>query len=338
MRRRRSPVLPALVLLAAASPAAASQTVSVYFTRGDQLQRVERTIPDGKGPRVAAVRHLLAGPTKAERADGIGTDVPDGTLLTGVTVQDGVAVVRLSPEFRSQAGRGAKAARVAQLVGTLTRLGGVRSVRVVLGDAAAPSPLTGITLRDLPARDEVPPIPVTVGQVQMRLAELRYLPAKGAISGRLDYRTAQALTAFQAWEGLTRDGLAGVDTRKRLTIARTPAARRLTAARHIEVYRDRGVALLVEGKAVRRAVHVSTGAGGRTPAGNWNIYRKERNSWSRPFSVWLPYASYFRGGYAFHQYPFVPAYPASHGCIRVPAPEAPTVYEFAARNTPVTVV
>jgi lipoprotein-anchoring transpeptidase ErfK/SrfK len=53
--------------------------------------------------------------------------------------------------------------------------------------------------------------------------------------------------------------------------------------------------------------------------------------------VWLPYASYFNGGIAFHGYDEVPAWPVSHGCVRLSAPEAPFVYEFAAIGTPVLV-
>jgi lipoprotein-anchoring transpeptidase ErfK/SrfK len=34
------------------------------------------------------------------------------------------------------------------------------------------------------------------------------------------------------------------------------------------------------------------------------------------------YSSYFIGGYAIHGYVSVPAYPASHGCLRVPLPDA----------------
>ena len=33
-------------------------------------------------------------------------------------------------------------------------------------------------------------------------------------------------------------------------------------------------------------------------------------------------SNYFIGGYAIHGYPTVPNYPASHGCIRVPIPNA----------------
>ena len=88
-----------------------------------------------------------------------------------------------------------------------------------------------------------------------------------------------------------------------------------------------------------RIVHISTGASGtRTPAGSFRVYRKERMSWSIPFETWMPWASYFTGGIAFHQYPSVPVYPASHGCVRVNRYDAALVYEFAAYGTPVEVL
>ena len=105
----------------------------------------------------------------------------------------------------------------------------------------------------------------------------------------------------------------------------------------VEVYRDLGVLLLVENGQVVRAVHTSTGFGGRTPAGRFHVYRKEQLSWSVPFKVWMPWASYFIGGIAMHSYSVVPSYPASHGCVRLPAPEAQRVYAFAVSGTPVFV-
>ena len=44
----------------------------------------------------------------------------------------------------------------------------------------------------------------------------------------------------------------------------------------------------------------------------------------------MPYANYFHGGYALHGYPDseVPAYPASHGCVRIPMDFALEVYDF----------
>ena len=85
-----------------------------------------------------------------------------------------------------------------------------------------------------------------------------------------------------------------------------------------------------------RAVHVSTGKPGyETPKGDYSVYEKETEHWSSLYNVWLPYASFFCEGYAFHEYDEVPAYPASHGCCRVPAPEAEWVYGFIPKGTPV---
>jgi lipoprotein-anchoring transpeptidase ErfK/SrfK len=103
----------------------------------------------------------------------------------------------------------------------------------------------------------------------------------------------------------------------------------------LEIDTARQVLLLVSEGRVARAIHVSTGAGGRTPLGHFSVYRKEVLSWSVPFKTWMPYASYFHGGFALHSYSSVPAYPASHGCVRVPAVEAPGVYGFAKYGLPV---
>jgi lipoprotein-anchoring transpeptidase ErfK/SrfK len=105
----------------------------------------------------------------------------------------------------------------------------------------------------------------------------------------------------------------------------------------MEIHRNLGVLLAVDDGKVFRAVHTSTGAGGRTPAGTFHVYRKETLSWSVPFGVWMPYASYFIGGIAMHEYSSVPSYPASHGCVRLPAGDAERVYRFAGVGTPVYV-
>jgi lipoprotein-anchoring transpeptidase ErfK/SrfK len=44
------------------------------------------------------------------------------------------------------------------------------------------------------------------------------------------------------------------------------------------------------------------------------------------------------GGIALHEYPEVPVFPASHGCVRLPAGEAQRVYDFSSVGTRVTVV
>src|SRR4029077_8343381 len=50
----------------------------------------------------------------------------------------------------------------------------------------------------------------------------------------------------------------------------------------------------------------------------------------------MPYAMFFRGGYAMHQ-GYVPPFAASHGCIRLPGRIARSFFENAPVGTPVTV-
>lgn len=61
----------------------------------------------------------------------------------------------------------------------------------------------------------------------------------------------------------------------------------------------------------------------QTPAGDYSVYRKGTSSCkSTKFPINrggapMPYCMYFNEGYAIHGSSYVPAYNASHGCIRV---------------------
>lgn len=70
--------------------------VGVYFVREDKLGYAARTV--GLTPKVAtaALGELLAGPTEAEREAGLATDIPPGTKLTSLAIEDGTATVELS--------------------------------------------------------------------------------------------------------------------------------------------------------------------------------------------------------------------------------------------------
>jgi len=176
-----------------------------------------------------------------------------------------------------------------------------------------------------------------VRALQRKLIRLRYLQP-GMATGNYGLRTTQAVMAFQGWVGLPRDGVAGSATYARLKHAGVPVSHG-HRHKHMEVYINRQVLLLI-GKLghVKRAIHVSTAAPGHvTPRGIFHIYRKEIMSWSTLFNVWLPYADYFTGGYAFHDYPDVPGYPASHGCIRIADGDAQVVWAFATLGTRVTI-
>ena len=323
-------------------------TIELYYTEGEQLATVERPRAKVESPQ-EAVEALLAGPGGAE----VDTQIPAATEVQDVEVEQGEAIVRVSDEFlagipgaparRTPEQRQELNARLAQVTYTVSEFGGGGlEVKVVAGG----DPVTGeLQRRDFAAPDRGPrkvkraPEKGIAGtmKIQDRLADLGYLPRK-AVDGVYGYRTEQAVMALQAWEGIDRDGIVGPQTRAALADARRPRPRPAKAPRRIEVYREKGVALLIRKGATKRVIHVSTGAPGTsTPSGTYRVFRKELRSWSVPFSVWLPYASYFNNGIAFHEYPDVPPYPASHGCVRVPAPEAPLVYEFASINTVVKV-
>ena len=169
----------------------------------------------------------------------------------------------------------------------------------------------------------------STADVQRCLAFLRYLPS-GAVTGRDDYRTQQALFAFQAWTGLTRSGVDDRATRARLEVGRSPKPRKESASGHYaEVFRSLGVLLCVNDGKLVRVVHCSTGRPSLpTPAGHFSVYMKALDWWTTEYLDWMPFASFFSGGDAIHGFPDVPAYPASHGCVRVSMPEAAWVYSF----------
>jgi PKD repeat protein len=157
----------------------------------------------------------------------------------------------------------------------------------------------------------------SVRALEARLRELRY--ALKAVDGLYAYDTFEAVLAFQKVEGLPWTGR--VDTRLwgRLAAASVPRARH--AGNHIEISKGRQYLLTVRGGQVTNVVHVSTGATGNTPIGRWQVYRKV-SGWD--WVLWYP--MYFLRGFAIHGYPSVPAYPASHGCVRVPMWIAPRLY------------
>ncbi len=179
---------------------------------------------------------------------------------------------------------------------------------------------------------------MSVHTLQAKLVSLGYLTS-GQASGINDYATSQAVMAFQGWQGLDRDGSVGPITTRAFSSARRPHGFSDVHGRRVEIHIQKQVLLMIDSSgAVREAVHISSAAPGHwTPHGSFYVQRKYLSSYSVPFHVWLPLASYFTGGYAMHEYPYVPGYPASHGCVRVSSPFAHTVYDFATVGTPVII-
>lgn len=106
--------------------------VEAWFLKGEKLAVVHRVVPRSVAVLRAALEQLLAGPTAADTSYGLGTTVPDGTRLLGVTVAGDTATVDLSSRFESGGGSLSMMARMAQLVFTATQFPNVERVELWL--------------------------------------------------------------------------------------------------------------------------------------------------------------------------------------------------------------
>ena len=325
--------------VAVSSPAASPPrpgTVKVAFFRHGRLVRVERMVPAGLRPEVAALRELVQGPTRLERSRGIRSALRPGVRLQAIRANQDVWLARFSRSLVTGGTATTMTRRLAQIEATLAPLGPERYVAVGTEGRLVTTLRAGTWPAGWRAESGEKGYPWSVRGVQLRLATLGYLD-RSSVTGTLDYLTEEALIAFQGWEHLGRTGTVTGETQVALFHASTPRPSTHRPGKHVEIHRDLGVLLLVDGADVVRAIHTSTGIFGRTPAGSFRVYRKELLSWSQPFHVWMPYAAYFVGGIAMHEYSDVPAYPASHGCVRLPDGEASHVYAFVELGTPVFV-
>jgi hypothetical protein len=95
--------------------------------------------------------------------------------------------------------------------------------------------------------------------------------------------------------------------------------------KHVEADLSRQVMVLANHGKPQHIFHISSGAPATpTVTGKYRTYRKDPgiNSLGMIDSV------YFHRGYATHGYKSVPTYPASHGCLRNPPPNARFIYNW----------
>jgi lipoprotein-anchoring transpeptidase ErfK/SrfK len=336
MRRVKGVVTIALAASALAVPAQGAAAVTVWFARDGRVVPVHRNVSSIK----AAVRTLLAGPTAKERARGIRSALPASVPLLDLSIERRVVSVDLGARLAAGRDDSSLRLRVSQLVRTVSSFPGVAGVRILVDGGVPVGLFPGLDLHRPLTAGAVPSyVGPSVRDLQQLLSDLGYMAA-GGVTGAVDGRTEVAVIAFQKWSGLPRNGVLDAATTGALLRATRPEPMYSGGTgRRVEVLLQRQVALLIEDGKVEHVVHISTGAAGRsTPAGSFRVYRKERYSWSVPFKVWMPWASYFTGGIAFHEYASVPTYPASHGCVRVNHYDALELYDFAAQGTPVRVL
>ena len=163
--------------------------------------------------------------------------------------------------------------------------------------------------------------------MQRRMAELGFW--LGQPDGTFGDLTTQAVYAVQKAAGLERDGIAGPATRK--MVADGVGAQARVGGDGIEIDLARQLLLVVRGGAVTTILNTSTGSNvpyaevfegktyrgdAQTPPGTFNVFRQVSGEDKGPLgTLWS--SKYFNGGIAVHGAPFVPPYPASHGCARV---------------------
>ncbi|HKH17110.1 MAG TPA: L,D-transpeptidase family protein [Solirubrobacteraceae bacterium] len=159
--------------------------------------------------------------------------------------------------------------------------------------------------------------------LQRGLAKLRYAVSR---SGRFDSATGRAVMAFRKVNKMSR----GYDADRRV-IRKVLAGegafkpRHPGAGHHVEADISRQVLALVDGHRVVATYHTSTGAPATpTVIGSFRVYLKTPGTNAKG----MVHSSYFIRGYAIHGYIDVPAFNASHGCLRVPIPDAWRVFTW----------
>ncbi len=165
--------------------------------------------------------------------------------------------------------------------------------------------------------------------LQHRLSKLGYVVGQ---RGLFDGRTGRAVMAFRKNVGMARNERADREVFRRLAAGQGRFRVRYPShGRHVEANISKQVlALIGEGGKVERIYPTSTGAPATpTILGSFRVYRKDFGT----NSLGMVHSSYFIRGYAIHGYHSVPAFNASHGCLRVPVPDALSIWRWVRHGT-----
>jgi peptidoglycan hydrolase-like protein with peptidoglycan-binding domain len=173
----------------------------------------------------------------------------------------------------------------------------------------------------------------SVRLLQQELTSLHYAVP---LTGVFDEGTGQALIAYRKMNGLERVAAAGPRVFALLWRRAGAFHVRYTGdGRHVEANLSKQVLAEIEpGGRVYRIYTISSGKPSTpTVLGRFQVYLKTPGENSEG----MVDSNYFIRGYAIHGYAEVPTYAASHGCLRVPVPDAPAIYAWVRVGTPVDV-
>lgn len=159
--------------------------------------------------------------------------------------------------------------------------------------------------------------------LQAKLAAMKYVVPR---TGVYDGGTARAVMAWRKVAGLSRTYTATSEVFNGLLAGKGQfKVRHPKDGRHVEARLNSQVLALVNGSKVERIYHTSSGAPATpTIRGKFRVYRKDPGTNAKG----MVDSAYFIRGYAIHGYASVPPYNASHGCLRVPVPNARAIYDW----------
>jgi hypothetical protein len=158
---------------------------------------------------------------------------------------------------------------------------------------------------------------------QKGLARMKYPVAR---TGIYDAATGRAVMAYRKLNRLTRSETPNADVIRAVLDGKGGyRVKHPRAGHHVEADISRQILALVDGDRVVRIEPTSSGKPSTpTVMGVYRFYSKTPGTNSHG----MVYSNYFIRGYAIHGYADVPSYNASHGCLRIPIPDAIRVYNW----------
>ncbi len=172
--------------------------------------------------------------------------------------------------------------------------------------------------------------------VRLLQSELWALHYAVPLDGIFDEATGQALIAYRKMTGLERIAYSGPTVFRYLFHGAGAFHVRYPGdGRHVEANLTKQVLAEIEPGGRVHLIYTTSSGKPSTPTviGRFRVYSKTPGTNSEG----MVDSNYFIRGYAIHGYAEVPTYAASHGCLRVPIPDAPAIYAWVREGTPVDV-
>jgi lipoprotein-anchoring transpeptidase ErfK/SrfK len=315
-------LLPVPLALLALAPAAQAQTAPVTPEPEPAAGKASLSVHGG----LATKKARYFAPSQEVLVRGVVKPAVRGEVLTLYAIRGKKA----SKQVRRKVGRGGR-------YEFRFKVGGTGAVRLVVKHRASGAQrkfrTRSETIQVVNWQAGAGSIGVKVLLLQRGLLKLGFATP---VTGSFDGLTANAVNAFRKTNGMGRDGNA--TTSVYAMVLRRQGAFQLrypksgTHGKHVEFDWSRQVLVLADRGKPYRVYHVSSGKPSTpTVFGSYRFYWKQPGTNSHG----MVHSSYFIGGYAIHGYASVPNYPASHGCLRVPIPNALSIYNWIDLGDPI---